>query len=495
MSVSTKLVVKDINKTFPGVKALSDVNFNLNKGEIHSLVGENGAGKSTLINVITGQIVPDTGSLILDGKEIHIENPTDALKKGIGFVPQELNLFPQLTVAENIFFGQAKTNKSLKINWKQMNNDAVEALKMLDVEMNVETLVGEMSVANQQLVQIARAIVFGADIVIFDEPTACLTISEAHRLLELIKNFREQGKAIIYISHHMEEIMEISDRASVMRDGHLIETIDKKDFSFKRLISGMVGREVEYKRVERKVKSDRVAIEVRGLARENEFEDISFDVKEGEILGIAGLVGAGRTEVVSSIFGERKLDSGEIKIDGKLVNIKNPKDAIKLGIGYIPEERRNFGILPLLSVRENLSIAVMNKLFKFPAINKKAEIELVDDYISKIRIKVSDREDKISQLSGGNQQKVILSRWLAVGAKIMIFDEPTRGIDVLAKDEIHTFIRECADKGMAAIVVSSEMEELINICNRIIVMHEGKSKGIVDASEMNPERILNIALS
>ncbi len=404
-------------------------------------------------------------------------------------------MFPQLSVAENIFMGSSlKRESSHKVDWKRLNRAAQQALNMLDVDLDVNIPVGEMSVANQQLVQIARATVFGADIMIFDEPTASLTLNEGHKLLELIKRFRGEGKAIIFVSHHMDEVMDISDRASIMRNGKLIETISKDEVSFQRLIKGMAGREVEYKKVERDVKGEACVLSVRGLSKKKEFEDINFDVKKGEILGIAGLVGAGRTEMVSSIFGANKLDSGEITVEGKAVTIKNPKQAIELGIGYLPEERRNYCIIPQLSVRENLSIASVWRLFKFPKIDRRAEKRLVDNYISRVRIKVSDVEASISQLSGGNQQKVILSRWLAVGAKILILDEPTRGIDVLAKDEIHSLIRECADGGMAAVVVSSEMEELINLCNRILIMHEGKCKGIVDAEEMDPERILNIAL-
>jgi ABC-type sugar transport system ATPase subunit len=492
--VSVKLEGRNISKTFPGVKALIDVNFDLKLGEIHSLVGENGAGKSTLINVITGQIRPDRGDLLLDGKKLHVERPVDALRNGIGLVPQELNLFPQMTVAENIFWGRQDVQKPYYIDWKKMRRDARDALEVLDVKFDVNELAGTLSVASQQMIQIARALVFGAEILIFDEPTACLTINEAHRLLSLIIQLKNQGKAIIYISHHMEEIIEISNRVSVMRDGLLIETISKEEISFKRLIMGMVGKEVSYKRISREVLDEKTVLAVRGLSRRHEFEDISFDVKVGEILGIAGLIGAGRTELVSTIFGDKKADRGEIFINGQQVIIKNPKEAIKLGLGYLPEERRSLGIISLLSVRENLSIAMIKRFFKFPRINRKAENSLVENYISRVRIKLHSMEDKIAQLSGGNQQKVILSRWLAVGAKILILDEPTRGIDVFAKDEIHALIRDCADKGMAAVVVSSEMEELINICNRIVIMHEGRCKGVVNAGEVSPEDILNVAL-
>jgi ABC-type sugar transport system ATPase subunit len=493
-----KLEIKNVSKTFPGVKALIDVNFDLREGEVISLIGENGAGKSTLINVITGQIMPDKGSIYINGKEVCIESPSDSMSLGIGLVPQELNLIPQLTVAENIFLGVKKLKKSFPYNldWKNIYSDAEKIMGILGVEMDVRAIVGFMSVANQQLVQIARAIAQGADILIFDEPTACLTINETRHLLNLIMQFRTEGKSIIFVSHHMEEVMEISDRASVMRDGELIETIDKEDFSLQRMIKGMVGRELEQNTTKRvQPDSKKTVLKVEGLTRKNEFKDISFEVTEGEIFGIAGLVGAGRTELVSTIFGDRRLDSGTIFFEGRPVKITNPKKAIKMGIGYLPEERRNFGILPSLNIRENITIPNLNRFFRFPVIDKKAERSVVDKFTNKVRVKMTSAEDLLTQLSGGNQQKVILSRWLAVNSKLLILDEPTRGIDVLAKEEIHQLIRECADNGMTVLIVSSEMEELINICGRILIMHEGECKGFVNAEDVNPEKILHIALS
>ena len=493
-----KLEIKDVSKTFPGVKALINVNFDLREGEIISLVGENGAGKSTLINVITGQIIPDSGNILINGKDVHITMPSDAMALGIGLVPQELNLIPQLSVAENIFLGAKNVKKAFpyRLDWKTMYHKAEEIIKTLGVSIDVRAIVGFMSVANQQLVQIARAIAQGAEVLIFDEPTACLTINETRHLLDLIKQFRGEGKSIIFVSHHLDEVMEISDRASVMRDGKLIETIAKKDFSMQRIIKGMVGKELEKNTLRREVKEGgRTVLKVEGLSRKNEFEDISFEVTEGEIFGIAGLVGAGRTELVSSIFGDRKLDSGAVYFEGKPVKISSPKKAIKMGIGYVPEERRNYGILPSLNIRENITLPILKKLFKFPVIDRKTERTIVKEYTSKVHVKMASPEGQLTKLSGGNQQKVILSRWLAVGSKLLILDEPTRGIDVMAKEEIHQLIRECADNGMTVVVVSSELEELINICGRILIMHEGQCKGFVNAKDVNPEKILNIALS
>jgi ABC-type sugar transport system ATPase subunit len=492
-----KLETKHITKSFPGVKALIDVDFNLFNGEIHSLVGENGAGKSTLINVISGQLKPEDGEILLDGKKVVFDGPDDALACGIGLVPQELNLIPLLSVAENIYLGVKKYKKNFPhdIDWKAIYSEAEKLLNSLGVDIDVRAVVGTMSVANQQLVQIARALALGADLLIFDEPTASLTINESDRLLNLIMQFRDEGKAIIFVSHHMNEVMKISNRASIMRDGKLIETLEKDQFSFQRIIKGMVGKEVFQNQILRKDVNTDIVLKVEKLSHKNEFTDVSFDVKKGEIFGVAGLVGAGRTELVSCIFGQRKYDSGTIYIDNQDVTISNPSKAIDLGIGYLPEERRNLGIIPNLTVRENLAIASMKSLFKFPRIDRKVEREIVDRYIDKLRIKVSNKDDLITKLSGGNQQKVILSRWLAVGCRLLILDEPTRGIDVLAKDEIYHLIRDCADSGLSILVVSSEMEELINLCSRILIMHEGQPKGIVNASDMNPEKILQIALS
>lgn len=493
-----RLQIEHISKTFPGVKALSDVSFSLYRGEVVSLVGENGAGKSTLINVITGQFKPTEGELTLDSKKISFNSPNEAIAHGIGLVPQELNLIPQMTVAENVFLGVKKLKKTFpyNIDWKDIYQSAEKVLEMLGIYMNVRELVGNMSVANQQLVQIARAVSLGAEILIFDEPTACLTSKETERLLDLIKKFRKEGKTIVFVSHHMDEVMELSDRVVIMRDGHLIEVLNRDEMDTQRLINGMVGREVEQnKDFRRQVTSSEIVLEVKNLTKHNQFENINFSVKDGEILGIAGLVGAGRTELVSTIFGERIADSGEVIYRGKTVNFKEPKEAIKAGFGYVPEERRNYGILPSMNIRENLTIAGVKRLFSFPVINRKKEDDLVSEYTKKVRVKMASPEGLITQLSGGNQQKVILARWLSLGCKLLILDEPTRGIDVLAKEEIHQLIRECADNGMTVLVVSSEIEELLSLCNRILIMHEGEQKGTVYTEEVTSENILQIALT
>ena len=494
---NSKLQMNHISKIFPGVKALSDVSLALEKGEVVSLVGENGAGKSTLIHVITGQFKPDEGELYMNGKPVTFHSPNDAIAHGIGLVPQELNLIPQLSVAENIYLGVKKLKKTFpyQIDWEDMYKSAEEILDILGMKLNVREQVGSMSVASQQLVQIARAVSQGAEILIFDEPTACLTLNETKRLMDLIRRFREEGKTIVFVSHHMEEVMELSDRVAIMRDGCLIEVLERDELNVKRMINGMVGREVERNVILRKTNSQsEIFLEVRNLSRKKEFENITFSVMSGEIFGIAGLVGAGRTELVSTIFGDRQAESGEIFLEGQKVVFKEPKQAIAAGIGYVPEERRNYGILPSMNIRENLTIAGISRLFRFPVIDRRQEKEIVDTYTEKVHVKMAGAEGLLTQLSGGNQQKVILARWLSMGCRFLILDEPTRGIDVLAKEEIHQLIRECADQGMTVLVVSSELEELIQLCSRVLIMHEGKQKGVVETKEVTSEHILQIAL-
>jgi len=495
--IYSRLEVKNISKSFPGVHALKEVSMSVQKGEIVSLVGENGAGKSTLINVISGQIRPDKGELFLDGKHVRIETPTDAVLLGIGLVPQELNLMPQMSVAENIFLGTKKLRSKLlrNIDWKSIRADAEKVLDKLGMPMDVTQHAGRMSVASQQMVQIARALCLGADILIFDEPTACLTLKESGRLLTLLKQFREEGKSIIFVSHHLDQVIDVSDRVFILRDGANISSIQRDGFSVQRLIKDMAGEEVTQSQILRREVDSEPILKVDGLSRAREFNDIHFTVNKGEIFGVAGLVGAGRTELISTIFGDRKPDKGSIWFDSETLTIRSPQDAISKGMGYIPEERRNFGILPTMSIAQNLTITFIKRLFRFPKIDRKKEVRIVKEYCDKVRVNMAGPNELLTKLSGGNQQKVIIARWLATDCKLLIMDEPTRGIDILAKNEIHHLMRQCADNGMTVLAVSSEMEELISICNRILIMHEGSQKGIVDAKDMTPEKILHIALA
>lgn len=496
MSEKVVLDLKGINKSFPGVRVLNDVNFTLHAGEIHSLVGENGAGKSTLMNIIMGLLQPDSGEIFVNGKKVKIDSPLTALSLGIGIVPQELNLAPNLSIGENIFLGSEKCKRGFpQVDWKTTNQQAKVFLNKIGVDLDVTTKVGDLRSAYQQFVQIARALAFGANILILDEPTAALTAQETEKLFSILYQLIDEGKSIIFISHHMEEIEQISSRISVLRDGNLISTLENDGISREQIINLMVGREFKKRKKNRLVQENQKRIlSIKNFSRKNEFENISFDLKEGEILGIAGLVGSGRTELVKAIFGETLPDQGEIFWYDQKIKINSPTKAIKLGIGFVPEERKKSGIFPILSIRENLSIPLLNSISKGSLINRKKEDKLVDTYINDLKVKTSSMEKPIGLLSGGNQQKVILARWLAKDVKVLILDEPTRGIDINAKAEIHDLIEKLADNGLSVIVISSELEEVLNLSDRIMVMHQGKEKGFFDPNQTTQEDILKGAL-
>ena len=496
MSNIMALEIKNISKCFPGVKALNDVSFNLKYGEIHALVGENGAGKSTLMNIIMGIHKPDSGKIILDDRVVSIHSPADAIKLGIGIVPQELSLVPEISVAENIFLGiERKHRLNISIDWKRMYQDATTLLESLGLKVDVKRKLGEFTVAYSQLVQIARTLAFGAKIIIMDEPTACLTMQECDILFDILKKLREQGNAIIFISHHMDEIKKVSDRITVMRDGSVVGTKNSEETDIQEIIKMMAGKEVMFERKIKETKYEEIILKVENLTRASEFENVSFDVKKGEIFGIAGLVGSGRTEIALTIFGENKKDCGSIFYQDVEINVKSPYQAIKLGIGYLPEERRQLGIFPVMTVAENMVMSVLKSISSVLGINKKKQIDLVNHYIASLKIKTPSPNKVIMNLSGGNQQKVILARWLARNIDLLILDEPTRGIDVGAKAEIHDLIRKITNNGKSVIMISSEIEELICVADRIMVMHEGEVKGFVNSNETNPEAILSMALN
>ncbi len=497
MSHESVFMMKNISKSFPGVKALNEINFDLKAGEIHALVGENGAGKSTMVSTMMGLQQPDSGEIFMDGKKVSIDSPLTALSLGIGIVPQELNLAPNLSVAENIFLGMEQRKPGFpKIDWKATEQKAREFLEKIGVQLDVKAEVGTLRSAYQQFVQIARALAFGANILILDEPTAALTFQEAQKLFAILFQLKEEGKSIIFISHHMEEIEQISSRVSVMRDGNLITTMDMKNTNKDEIINLMVGREFKTQKKNRKKQLNKKSVlKVNNLGRDGEFQNISFTLHEGEILGIAGLVGSGRTELVRAIFGETVASRGEIYWNESRVKIKSPKKAIDLGMGYVPEERKKSGIFPITSIRENISMPLLPTMTKLTRINRKNEEALALKYIKELKVKTSSPEKHIRLLSGGNQQKVILARWLAKDIKVLILDEPTRGIDINAKAEIHDLIHRLADQGLAVIMISSELEEVINLSDRIMVMHQGKSKGFFEAENTTQEELLKVALN
>ncbi len=488
------LEMKSIVKKFPGTLALNKVDFNLKEGEVMALIGENGAGKSTLMNVLMGVFPFDEGEIILRNKRIENKSPYEALQNGIGMVPQELNLVNDISIAENIFLGLHQ-KKNCLIDWGETKEKAREILNKLNVDINPRLKVKDISSAYQQLVSIARTLVFGSSIIILDEPTAALTINETKHLFDNIRKLKAEGKSIIIITHHLEEVVELSDRVTIMRDGQLVKACHTKELTIDDMIYYMANQKVEKKAKEKREFTDEDYLEIKNFSRKNEFRNIDFKVKKGEILGVAGLIGSGRTELFSCIYGLTKKESGQIILEGKEVVINSPNEAIENSIGLVPEERRKLGMFPVLPIYENVMIPSYSKVKRMGIINFRLTKKATDIHIEKLRIKTPSNSTLIKNLSGGNQQKVILARWMEKKVKLLILDEPTRGIDVRAKGEIYQLIKEMADNGITVILISSEMEELIKVTDRIMVMHGGKLKGFVDVKDdLESEDILKIAL-
>lgn len=489
------LNMHNISKSFPGVKALNHAQLELRKGEILALLGENGAGKSTLMNVLMGVYKPDEGSISINGSRVNIHNPRMAIDHGIGIVPQELNVVTELTVAENVFIGMQNRIGRFVFDRRTSNRKARDILRSLGVEIDVTQKVSQYNMAMRQMVQIARTLAFGAEIIIFDEPTSVLTSKETENLLDVMRTLRGSGKGLIFITHRLNEVFEVADRAVIMRDGCYVETVEIARTNKDYIIRQMVGREVSSKRISRNFNSDDIVLKVENLTLAGKFEDVSFDVKRGEIVGFGGLVGAGRTEVMMALFGYTPADSGKIFINGEEVRFKNTRQAISKGLGYLPEERRAQGIFGVLSIWENTMVCSYDRYTRSGFLNVRKQRAITQRYIERFAIKTTDANKLIKDLSGGNQQKVILSRWIERDQEILILDEPTRGIDVMAKGEIHSLIRELADSGKTIILISSEMEELINNSDRIVIMNEGRVKAIVNADDMDQQTIMNLALN
>lgn len=486
------LELKNITKEYPGVKALDHISIQFYPGEVHALMGENGAGKSTLIKTISGAVRPNAGSIYFEGTEYGNMTPALSQKLGIGVIYQEFNLVPELSIAENIFLGQ-KLKKGLTIDRRLMNQKAEEIMKEFGIEIDVTAPVKSLTVAYQQLVEIAKTITGDVKVLIMDEPSAPLTTREIEAMFGIVNKLKEKGVSVIYISHRMEEIFRISDRITIMRDGQYIGTKLTKETNRPELINMMVGRTLE----EQFPKADReigeVALEVKHLYTHALLKDISFYVRKGEILGLAGLVGAGRTETARAIFGADPIAQGEIWIDGKRADISSPKDGIKEGIALIPEDRKKHGALLEMSIRENISFISIKGISKGSIVNRKKDKDLSKQFIERLRIKTPSMEQLTKNLSGGNQQKVVLAKSLAGKSDIIIFDEPTRGIDVGAKQEIYVLMNELAREGMAIIMISSEMPELLGMSDRIVVMHEGGVTGELSKEEATQAKILDLA--
>ncbi|WP_025640623.1 sugar ABC transporter ATP-binding protein [Schnuerera ultunensis] len=483
--------MENISKFFPGVKALDQVSFQLKAGEVHALLGENGAGKSTLMKVLTGVYHKDNGVIKINGKEVDIADPKAAQELGISIIHQEFNLLPHLTVAQNIFIGREPRKVKGILDEKKLNEDAKKILKRLDLDLEPTDIVKDLSVAEQQMVEIAKAISVDSRVLIMDEPTAALTEGEVEKLFEIIKTFRNEGIGIVYISHKMEEFQHIVDRATVMRDGQYIGTVNFKETTLDHLIQMMVGRDLKDKYPEKHAKIGENFLEVKNISRENVLDNISFNLRKGEILGIAGLMGSGRTELARAIFGADPIDKGEIYLHGKKINISNPGDAISEGIGYLSEDRKRDGLALGLDVEDNIVLASLKDFAnKFGIVQRDKTLKESEKQVKDLKVKTPSLAQKVGNLSGGNQQKVIIGKWLCKNMEVFIFDEPTRGIDVGAKYEVYNLMNQLADDGAGIIMISSELPEILGMSDRVLVMCEGRIAAELDIEEADQETIM-----
>lgn len=485
--------MKGICKSFGTNQVLTDAGFLLKDGEIHALMGENGAGKSTLMKILTGVYTRDSGEVLVDGQPVCYTSPQEAEKAGIVFIYQELNVLFDLTVEENLFMGKEIHNKLGVCNKKAMRAKAKEMMEKLGVHIPVDAVMSDLSVGQQQMVEICKALMVDAKVLIMDEPTAALTESETKALFEVIESLRQKGVSIVYISHRMEEIFKLCDRITILRDGQYVGTRNISDTSMEEIVQMMIGREIGERFPKRNVKIGEEVLRVEGLTHQKLFRNVNFSVRAGEVLGVSGLMGAGRTEIMKAIFGDLPIVSGKIYIDGKEVRIKKPQDAIAAGIGFITEDRKTEGLLLEKSVAENIEIANLKKVSKRSVMSKKKSAELVRKGIDDFKIRCFGSNHQCCNLSGGNQQKVVLAKWVYTDPKILILDEPTRGVDIGAKKEIYTIINELAAKGVAVIMVSSELPEVLGMSDRIMVVHEGDITGILNGSEADQEKVMTLA--
>lgn len=491
------LEMRNITKTFPGVKALNRVCFQVKKGEVHAIVGENGAGKSTLMKVLNGVYQADEGQIFLEGKEVKIENINKAQELGISLIFQETNLIPQLSVAENFFLGKLPKTKAGFVDWKFMEGQVASIFSQLHYEIMPNEIVVNLSAADKQMVEIARAISRKAKVIIMDEPTSSLTDVEIENLFSIMNDLKKNGTTIIFISHKMEEIFAIADTVSIQRDGEMIHTAPIAGLTSDNIVEWMVGRSVDTEFPKRQSKIGEVVLEAKNVCRKNLIHNVDFALHKGEILGFAGLVGAGRTELAETIFGEGKLSGGEIYLKGKKVMIRNTTQAIGHSIGMVTEERKETGLALDASVKSNIVIAKLSKLCvgRNLWISRRAEKEAAKRYVEELKIKTPSINQSAYHLSGGNQQKIVIAKWLFSDADILIFDEPTRGIDVGAKHEIYNIMNELVSKGKSILFISSELPELMGMSDRIIVMHEGHKKGELSREEFSSEHIMKLAVS
>lgn len=490
-----KLVLRmdSIVKTFPGVKALDGVHLDVRRGEVHALCGENGAGKSTLMKCLTGIYVPEEGTMTFKGEPWKVSNPKEATDKGISIIHQELNLMNALTVAQNIFIGREPRKMAFVLDDKKMRRETLKLMERIDFYLDPDAIVGTLTVAQMQMVEILRSLVVDTDILVLDEPTSSLTSAEVEKLFTIIRGLRDAGKGIVYISHRLEEFDHIVDKVTVLRDGQYVNTKLWKETTINEMIASMVGREMTEQFPERHAEIGEVVLEAKNIVRGKVLKNCSMYVRRGEVLGMAGLMGAGRTELARAIYGADKIDSGEVFINGKKVNIRNPKDAVKMGIAYLSEDRKRDGLMLDQDVSFNTYIANLNKYSTGGVVNDKEIRKTVGEFVEALSIKTPSLQQLTQFLSGGNQQKVLVARWLCKKSDIIFFDEPTRGIDVGSKYEIYCLINELAENGAAVIMITSEMAEILGMSDRIMVMYEGTVVGELSAEEANQEIVLHMA--
>jgi inositol transport system ATP-binding protein len=502
MSASGPLLqMVGIAKGFPGVQALRGVDFTVGRGEVHALLGENGAGKSTLLKILAGAQQPDTGTIRFDGTEVHLTDPHRAQRLGIVTIYQEFNLIPTLSVAENVFIGRLPVRLG-RVDWAELHRRTRALIQEVGLAVDPRRLVSDLSVAEQQMVEIARALSMDAKLVVMDEPTSALSDKEVQRLFAIVAGLKGRGISVVFVTHRLEEVMRICDRATVLRDGTFVGEAAVADLDIERIIRMMVGREVDRLFAHREgAGMGSVALAVRGITRGHDARDphavmlhaIDLEVRKGEILGLAGLVGAGRTELARAIFGADQIQAGKILLDGQETVIRSPIDAIRAGIGLVPEDRKQQALFLALAIRNNLSAACMDRLTgPLGILRRKAEDELVESFRRKLGIRMASADQAVGNLSGGNQQKVVLARWLALQPKVLIVDEPTRGIDVAAKAEVHTLLYELAATGIAILAISSELPEILTISDRIVTMREGRVTGEIGRSEATEERLMQL---
>ncbi|MGQ9907948.1 MAG: sugar ABC transporter ATP-binding protein [Candidatus Flexifilum sp.] len=490
------LELSHISKSFPGVKALDDVQFDLRRGEVHALLGENGAGKSTLIKIISGVYKQDSGEMRINGQSVSFNSPREAQLMGVATIYQELSLYPELTVAENIFLGHAPRTRLGILDWRAMNQRAREILDSLDIhDMDVTTRVGTMTVGNRQRVEICKALSRDARILIMDEPTASLSEADVQRLFAIVRKLRERGVGIIYISHRMEEVFTLADRVTVLRDGQYVATKPVSETDHDDLIAMMVGRTIDQMFPKLEAEVGAPVLEVRNLVRRPLTRGVSFTLRAGEIVGLAGLVGSGRSEVAQVIFGINPAESGEIRIDGRPVRIRQPSEAMKLGIAYVPEDRGVQGLVRQMNVRENAAMAMLRELSNGLFLDFRRERELARKTIQDLSVRAYSINQVVNKLSGGNQQKIVVGKWLARRPRVLIMDEPTRGIDVGAKAEIHRLMSQLAQQGMAVLMISSELPEVLGMSDRILVMRGGRIVAEFTREEATQEKVVTAMIT